>query len=109
VWADKESILSLDGGTFTLINWTVKLVLKNLALAVIYGLITAIHAKRIALTFSVYFENRNTLCRAIVLPGNTEPLLGVIPLEDMDVVLNPRHQTIMVNPEHPDMPVKPLK
>lgn len=58
---------------------------------------------------SVYFANRNTMCRALVLPGNTEPLLGVIPMEDMDVVLNPRLQTITVHPDHPDMPVKPLK
>jgi hypothetical protein len=48
VWADKESVLSLDGRAFTFIVWTVKLVLQDLALAVIYGLITVIHAKRIA-------------------------------------------------------------
>ena len=58
---------------------------------------------------SVYFANRNTMCRALVLPGDTDPLLGVIPMEDMDVVLNPRLQTITVHPDHPDMPVKPLK
>jgi hypothetical protein len=48
VWADKESVLSLDGGTYTLIIWTVKLVLADLALAVMYGLIPVFHAKRIA-------------------------------------------------------------
>jgi hypothetical protein len=51
VWADKESVLSLDGGAYTLIIWTVKLVLEDLALAVIYGLVTAFHAKRIARRF----------------------------------------------------------
>lgn len=29
------------------------------------------------------FKNRATSCRAMVLPGNNEPLLGAIPLEDM--------------------------
>lgn len=29
------------------------------------------------------FKNRATTCRAMVLPGNNEPLLGAIPLEDM--------------------------
>ena len=58
---------------------------------------------------SVYFANRNTMCLALVLPGDTDPLLGVIPMEDMDVILNPRLQTIIVHPDHPDMPVKPLK
>ncbi|TAD83213.1 MAG: hypothetical protein EAY75_15205 [Bacteroidetes bacterium] len=31
----------------------------------------------------VRFKNRATTCRAMVLPGNSEPLLGAIPLEDM--------------------------
>jgi hypothetical protein len=29
------------------------------------------------------FKNRATTCRAMVLPGISEPLLGAIPLEDM--------------------------
>ncbi len=29
------------------------------------------------------FKNRETTCRAIVLPGDVEPLLGVILMEDM--------------------------
>ena len=49
MWADKESVLSLDGRVYTYIVWTVKLVLGDLALAVMYGLYTVIHAKRIAL------------------------------------------------------------
>jgi len=31
----------------------------------------------------VRFKNRATICRAMVLPGSCEPLLGAIPLEDM--------------------------
>jgi clan AA aspartic protease len=57
----------------------------------------------------INFKNRNTACRAIVLPGKAEPLLGVIPMEDMDVVLVPLKQTIDVNPEHPFMAQKILK
>jgi hypothetical protein len=34
----------------------------------------------------LYFENRATTCRALVLPGATEVLLGAIPLEDLDVL-----------------------
>ena len=60
MWADKESILSLDGGTYTLIVWTVKLVLADLALAVMHGLYTVIHAKRIAL--SVFIDGGARLC-----------------------------------------------
>jgi clan AA aspartic protease len=49
----------------------------------------------------IRFKNRATTCRAMVLPGNTEPLLGAIPLEDMDVLIHPLRQELIVNPEHP--------
>jgi hypothetical protein len=36
----------------------------------------------------------------MVLPGNSEVLLGAIPLEDMDVLIHPQGQELIVNPEH---------
>jgi clan AA aspartic protease len=57
----------------------------------------------------VKFANRATTCRAMVLPGNSEVLLGAIPMEDMDVVINPKEQTLTVNPAHPYIAHKPLK
>ena len=47
------------------------------------------------------FKNRSTTCRAMILPGDTEPLLGCIPLEDLDVLIDPRRQELIVNPAHP--------
>lgn len=47
------------------------------------------------------FKNRATTCRAMVLPGDSEPLLGAIPLEDLDVLIHPRGQEVIVNPDHP--------
>jgi len=47
------------------------------------------------------FKNRQTTCRAMILPGDAEPLLGSIPLEDMDVLIHPLRQELIVNPEHP--------
>lgn len=49
----------------------------------------------------IRFKNRATTCRAMILPGNCEPLLGAIPLEDMDVLIHPQRQELIVNPEHP--------
>lgn len=57
----------------------------------------------------VRFENRATTCRAMVLPGKAEILLGSIPMEDMDVLVNPREQRLIVNPESPYLAKKPLK
>jgi hypothetical protein len=47
------------------------------------------------------FKNRRTVCSAMVLPGDSEPLLGAIPLEDMDVLIHPLRQELIVNPDHP--------
>ncbi len=57
----------------------------------------------------VRFKNRATTCRAMVLPGNCEPLLGAIPLEDMDVIIHPQSQQLLVNPEHPYFPQMKMK
>jgi clan AA aspartic protease len=50
---------------------------------------------------NVKFKNRTAICNALVLQGDTEPLLGVIPMEEMDVLIHPRNQELIVNPEHP--------
>jgi clan AA aspartic protease len=47
------------------------------------------------------FKNRRTLCNAMVLQGDSEVLLGAIPLKDMDVLVHPLRQELIVNPEHP--------
>ncbi len=47
------------------------------------------------------FKNRQTVCNALILHGENEPLLGAIPLEDMDVLIHPLRQELIVNPEHP--------
>lgn len=57
----------------------------------------------------VRFKNRATTCRAMVLPGDCEPLLGAIPLEDMDVLIHPRRQELIVNPDHPYISQMKLK
>lgn len=57
----------------------------------------------------VKFKNRTATCSALVLPGNNEPLLGAIPMEEMDVLIHPRRQELIVNPEHPYMAQLNLK
>lgn len=49
----------------------------------------------------VKFKNRRCSIDAMVLPGNNEPLLGSIPMEDMDILIHPLRQELIVNPEHP--------
>ena len=49
------------------------------------------------------FSNRSYVTEALVL-GN-EALMGVLPLEAMDLCVNPLTQQLVVNPEHPNFPV----
>ena len=51
----------------------------------------------------IVFENRSYVTEAVVL-GN-EPMMGVIPMEAMDLMVDPRNQTLIVNPQHPNYPV----
>ena len=57
----------------------------------------------------VKFKNRTATCNAFVLEGDTEPLLGRIPLGEMDVLIHPQRQELVVNPEHPDYAVFKMK
>jgi clan AA aspartic protease len=50
----------------------------------------------------VEFENRKATCNAYVLPGDSEPLLGAIPLEELDVIIHAARQELIINPLHPD-------
>ncbi len=50
----------------------------------------------------IKFANRTATCSAFVLPGDSEPLLGSIPMEEMDVLIHPQRQELIVNPEHPN-------
>lgn len=57
----------------------------------------------------VKFKNRRCSVDAMVLPGNNEPLLGAIPMEEMDVIIHPLRQELLVNPEHPNFAVMTMK
>lgn len=50
----------------------------------------------------VRFANRRATCNAFVLPGDSEPLLGAIPMEEMDVLVDARRQELVINPAHPE-------
>jgi clan AA aspartic protease len=57
----------------------------------------------------IRFENRRANVDAIVLPGENEVLLGAIPMEDLDVSINPKEQKLIVNPSSPYIAKKKMK
>jgi len=46
----------------------------------------------------VRFEDRVTIVIALVLPETEEVLLGAIPLEGLDVIIDPLRERLLVNP-----------
>jgi clan AA aspartic protease len=42
----------------------------------------------------ICWRDRSTDCRAVVMPGSKRILLGAIPLEDMDLMVDPVHQKL---------------
>ena len=44
---------------------------------------------------NIQWKDRDTDCRAVVLPGEGDVLLGAIPLEDMDLIVNPGKQELV--------------
>lgn len=68
--------------------------------------VTTADGKHIAAPYvgpiQVCFGNRSCFTGALVLGDSV--LMGAVPLEDMDPVINPRMQTIEVNPESPNLP-----
>jgi clan AA aspartic protease len=43
----------------------------------------------------IYWGKRETTCQPIVIPGAKEVLLGAIPLEDMDLIVDPQRQQLV--------------
>ena len=61
-----------------------------------------IRVPRIA-PIEIIFGNRSYITEALVL--GDEPLMGVLPLEAMDLLVDPLRQQLIINPEHPNFPV----
>lgn len=57
----------------------------------------------------VRFKNRRCVVDAMVIPGDNELLLGAVPLEDMDVLIDPYRRELIVHPDHPHLAQMTLK
>jgi clan AA aspartic protease len=55
----------------------------------------------------VRYLDRECSTNAIILPNGQEALFGAIPMEEMDLYVNPARQELM--PVHPDGPIMCLK
>ena len=53
----------------------------------------------------IYFKTRQFITEAAVLPDDSEVLLGAIPLEAMDVVIDPLKEELRLPPDRPYIPL----
>jgi predicted aspartyl protease len=44
---------------------------------------------------NVHWQDRQTACNAFVLPHETEVLFGALPLEGMDLLVDPKHERVI--------------
>jgi clan AA aspartic protease len=63
----------------------------------------------VAAPIELRFENRRTLTQGLILPGDSQVLLGSIPMEDLDVLIDPKNQKLIVNPASPNYATTILK
>jgi len=67
-----------------------------------------VHACRVVGIVQVEVQDRSCLVQAIELPRGADPLLGAVPLEEMDWHVSPVERQLVPNPRSPDKPLLPL-
>jgi clan AA aspartic protease len=66
------------------------------------------HEYRVCGIVELEVQGRKCHVRAIELPRGAEPLLGAVPLEEMDWRVSPQEKRLVPNPRSPEMPLLPL-
>nr|VFK26008.1 MAG: clan AA aspartic protease, AF_0612 family [Candidatus Kentron sp. MB] len=66
------------------------------------------HTYRIFGIVDLSVQGRSCQVRAIEIPHGVEPLLGAVPLEEMDWHISPLERKLVPNPRSPDRPLLPL-
>jgi len=66
------------------------------------------HDYRVCGIVELEVQGRRCHVRAIELPRGAEPLLGAVPLEEMDWHVSPQEKRLLPNPKSPDKPLLPL-
>jgi hypothetical protein len=77
----------------------------------VQGLVVLADGRKLSVPYmgpvEVRFANRRCFTGAMVL--GDEVMLGAIPMEDMDLVLQPQLQRLSVNPANPNLPLSVAK
>ena len=66
------------------------------------------HLFRVFGIVDLQVQGRSCQVRAIELPHGAQPLLGSVPLEEMDWHISPQEKRLLPNPKSPEKPLLPL-
>ena len=66
------------------------------------------HTCRVFGIVDLCVQGRTCQVRAIEIPHGTEPLLGAVPLEEMDRHISHQEKKLLPNPKSPEKPLLPL-
>jgi clan AA aspartic protease len=66
------------------------------------------HEYRVCGIVELEVQGRKCRVQAIELPRGAPPLLGAVPLEEMDWHISAQEKKLLPNPESPDRPLLPL-
>lgn len=85
-----------------------KLNLKQTGEVQVYTADGGEHSYRVFGIVELSVQGRTCQVRAIELPHDAEPLLGAVPLEEMDWHVSPVEKRLVPNPKSPEKPLLPL-
>jgi clan AA aspartic protease len=85
-----------------------ELKLEELGTVKVYTADGAQHEYRVFGIAEVEVQGRVSQVRVIELPHGAKPLLGAIPLEEMDWHISPLEKRLLPNPKSPEKPLLPL-
>lgn len=85
-----------------------QLKLEQLGTVQVYTADGGQHEYRVFGIAEVEVQGRVCQVRAIELPHGAEPLLGAVPLEEMDWHIDPLGKALVPNPKSPERPLLPL-
>ncbi len=85
-----------------------RLKLEQLGAVHVYTADGGEHEYRVFGIVEIEVQGRTSQVRAIELPHGAKPLLGALPLEEMDWHISPQEKKLVPNPRSPDKPLLPL-
>ena len=108
---DLECEATVDSGAAELAlpaEMVERLKLEPLDTVRVYTADGGVHQYRVRGIVELEVQGRKCHVRAIELPHGAEPLLGAVPLEEMDWHISPQEKRLVPNPKSPERPLLPL-